>query len=142
MDCNLLLPLLEKFGSWFGPVAATIIGGYGATKFTENSLDKRSLREARAARITLLEAKAEEIIAGANRAIAGETVVELNFIDPAVRLYFDQEVIKAYENLRETMENNLLSNVVSDKKVAYSLNYQKNKLASELKRFLLNPVIK
>lgn len=142
MDWNLLFPLLEKIGSWLGPVAATLIGGYGATKFTENSLDKRSLREARAARITLLETKAEEIIAGANRAIAGRTVVELNIIDPAVRLYFDQKVIDAYEILRSKVEDSLIRNVVSDATVTNVLNHKKNKLAGELKRFLRNPVIK
>ena len=133
---------MENFGSWLGPVAATIIGGYGATKFTERSLDKRSLREAREARLTLLEAKAEEIIAGANRAIAGKTVVELNFIDPVVRLYFDQGVIKAYESLRSKVENNLAENVVSGKTVTAVANEKKNHLANELKRFLRNPVIK
>ena len=142
MDWNLLFPLIETFGSWLGPVAATIIGGYGATKFTEGSLDKRSLREAKAARLTFLEAKAEEIIAGAIRAIAGKTVVELNFIDPVVRLYFDQGVIKAYEGLRSKVEDSLAETVVSASTATAVANAQKNHLANELKRFLGSPVIK
>ena len=142
MDWNLLFPLLEKFGSWLGPVAATIIGGWGATKFTEKSLDKRSLREARAARLTLLEEKAEEIIAGSIRAIAGKTIVELNFIDPSVRLYFDQGVIAAYESLRHEIESNSSENVLSTRTASAVVVSQKNNLASELRRFLKNPVIK
>lgn len=142
MDWNLLIPLMEKLGSWLGPVAATIVGGYSATKFTERSLDKRSLREARAARLTFLEAKSEQVIAGANRAIAGKTVVELNFIDPVVRLYFDQGVITAYESLRRAVEDNLAEKVVSAKTLSSAVTAHKNELAKELKRFLHGPMIK
>lgn len=141
MDWTLLIPVVEKLGSWLGPVAATIIGGYGATKFTERSLDKRLLREQKAARLSTLEAKAEEVVAGAIRAIAGRTVVELNFIDPVVRLYFDEGVIAAYESLRSAVEDQA-EDVISEKSMKARATVQKNQLTKELKRFLHNPAMK
>ncbi len=88
-----------------------------------------------------MEAKAEEVVAGAIRAIAGRTVVELNFIDPVVRLYFDEGVIAAYENLRSAVEDQA-ENVISEKSWKARATVQKNQLTKELKRFLHNPAMK
>lgn len=142
MDWVQLLPFASKFGDWLGPVAATITGGYFANRFTEKALDKKSAREARAARLTVLEAKAEVVLAGASKAISEKSVKELDHVDPIVRLYFDQGVVNAYGSLRKALEDTFMNNVLSAGAVRAHGELQKNELAKELNRFLQTPVVK
>lgn len=142
MDWVQIVPLIEKFGGWFGPVAATVTGGYFTNRFTGKALDKKSVREARAARLTVLETKAEAVLTGVNKAIAERSVKELDLVDPVVRLYFDQGVVDAYEALRAKVDDKHLCNVVSASIVSAHGSAQRNKLAKELNRFLQTPLIK
>ncbi|MFK0033080.1 hypothetical protein [Pseudomonas monteilii] len=141
MDLALLVPLLGKFGGWLGPVAATVIGGYFTNRFTGSALDKKSVREARAARLTILKTKAEAVLASANKAIGENSVKELDLVDPAVRLYFDQGVVDAYEALRKVLDDKLLGQVISSSLITARGVAERNKLAKELNRFLQTPLV-
>lgn len=142
MDWVQFLPFVSKFGDWLGPVAATVTGGYFANRFTQKALDKNSAREARAARLTLLEAKAEVVLAGATKAISEKSVKELDVVDPVVRLYFDQGVVTAYGALRKALRDPYMNNVLSAGTMRVHGELQKNQLAKELNRFLRNSFAK
>lgn len=142
MDWVQVVSLIEKFGSWFGPVAATVTGGYFTNRFTNKALDKKSAREARAARLALLETKAEAVLSAATKAIADRSVKELDLVDPVVRLYFDNGVVDAYEALRAKVDDKNIANVVSASTISAHGAAQRNKLAKELNRFLQTPLIK
>jgi len=142
MDWVPLLPFVSKIGDWLGPVAATVTGGYFANRFTEKALDKKSSREARAARLTVLEAKAEVVLAGAAKAISEKSVKELDAVDPIVRLYFDQGVVNAYGSLKKALEDPFMNNVLSAGTMRVHGELQKNQLAKELNRFLQAPLVK
>ncbi|WP_459205951.1 hypothetical protein ACSMEV_15565 [Pseudomonas sp. MLB6B] len=136
MDCVQFLPFISKFGDWLGPVAATVVGGYFVNVFTEKALNKKSLREAQAARMTLLESKAEVVLGGAAKAITEKNAKELDVVDPVVRLYFDQGVVDAYVSLKEALKDAYLNHVVSAGTVRVQGESQKSQLARELNRFL------
>jgi len=142
MDWTQLVPLIGKFGAWLGPVAATVTGGYFTNKFTQKALDTKSARESRAARLAVLEAKAEAVLAGANKAMAEKSVKELDLVDPAIRLYFDQGVVDAYEALRKTLDDKNIGNVLSAGLISNYGSSQRNKLANELNRFLKNTSVR
>lgn len=142
MDWGQLVPFIGKLGDWLGPVAATVTGGFFANRFTEKSLDKKSAREARAGRLTLLETKAEAVLAAAAKAIADKNVKELDVVDPTVRLYFDQGVVNAYESLRKTLDDKYMSMISSAGVIANHGALQRNRLAKELNRFLQTPTAK
>lgn len=93
------LPIIDKFGSWAGPVLATVIGAFAGNWFSQKSLDKQALRSSAEARRSLLEAKAEKIVNAANSAIACSEADMLRGVDSLVRLHFDAEVVSAYESL-------------------------------------------
>ncbi len=127
------LPLIEKFGSWAGPVASTISGAFAGSWFSQRYMDKQASRDLSEKRKSLLEIKAEEILNSANSAIACNDVSLLERVDAMVRLHFDTAVVVAFEDLIESIKSYGDAMLVMSS-VEARLKMTKNTLAAELGR--------
>lgn len=104
-DFQVLLPLLKDFGAWFSPVATTLVGAYLGNVITERSLAKAALRDRSYERRKLLEEKAEKILTVLNSVVGKGGTGDLSEVDAIVRLYFDDEVVKKFSDLRADLGN-------------------------------------
>lgn len=133
MDLLDFLPIIDKFGSWAGPVVSTVIGAYAGNWFSQKSLDKQAVRNSAESRRALLEVKAEKIVNAANSAIACSEADMLRGVDSLVRLHFDAGVVSAYESLSQAVRDDG-STSLTIKSAKEVLSIKKNALAAELNR--------